>query len=129
MPERISELLDAWRSAERKRDGGPQDGRSYADANDAVNRTRTAYLEAITARAAQYGYADGQRSVEADIAHLREAENRRAAAEPSTAAYRDAAQDVQDRALSIVTQIVEDEVMAARKRRAEKQHAEPDGSG
>ena len=111
-PELIGELLDEWRNAERRRDGGPQTGSSFVGANEAVERTRRAYLEAITARAAEKGYAGGTRSVEADITHLREAEDRRAAAEPSTRAYDKAAQDVRDRALRIVTQIVEDKAIA-----------------
>jgi len=117
-PERIGRLLDAWRDAERVRDGGPQNGTAYTEANDAVERARLAYLEAITERARSYGYAGGQRTIENDIDHLREAENRRSAAQPSTPDYHAAAKDVEDRALRILTQVIEDEVAAERDRKS-----------
>ena len=58
-PEAIKGFLDAWRAAERKRDLGPPSGDGYAAADEAVERARTAYLEAVRARAAEYGYAGG----------------------------------------------------------------------
>ena len=87
----------------------------------AVERARQAYVDAITTRAMKYGYAGGQRSVQQDIEGLREAENRRASAEPSTAPYHDAAKDVEDRALRILTQVIEDEAAAERERNSQRQ--------
>lgn len=75
---------------------------------------RQAYLDAVRERASTYGYAAGTRPVSADIDHLREAEDRRVSSEPSTTRYHEAARDVQDRALRIVTQVVEDEALAER---------------
>ena len=120
-PARIKELLEGWREAERHRDDGPQSGGAYIEANEAVERARRAYLEAVTARATEYGYAGGQRTVHADIEHMREAEDRRMAAEPSSPDYHDAAKDVQDRALRILTQVIEDEVAAQRQRESKPQ--------
>jgi hypothetical protein len=115
-PDRIADLLDSWRNAERLRDGSPLIGGSLTEANEAVERARQAYLEAIRSRAAEYGYAGGERSIEADIAHLHEAEDRRGSADRSTPAYHLAAQDVHDRALGIVAQVITDEAIAARER-------------
>jgi len=117
-PERIGRLLDAWRDAERLRDSGPQYGTTYTDANDAVERARLAYLEAITERARSYGYAGGQRTIQDDIDHLREAEDRRTAAQPSTPDHHAASKDVEERALRILIQVIEDDVAAERGRKS-----------
>jgi hypothetical protein len=101
----IQMLLHVWRTAERELDSSHLDTAEVVTGVEAVNHARKAYLDAVQERAARYGYAAGTRTIQSDIADLREAEDRRATMDRGTPEFEAAASDVHQRTDRIVIQI------------------------